>query len=117
MAVGLPHVANGVNDGNAVAASAAAAATAGVTTAPTTDDGVGGGGVGIARSPGSVVVPCRARGMPMDHNFRVSCVFAYFHVCIFAVIIPRTLSYLGLTFCFYPRNISFPLHAIIFSNE
>jgi hypothetical protein len=24
------------------------------------------------RDPGSVVVPCRARGMPMDHNFKVS---------------------------------------------
>jgi hypothetical protein len=23
------------------------------------------------KTPGSVVVPCRARGMPMDHNFKV----------------------------------------------
>jgi hypothetical protein len=32
----------------------------------------GGGPASIPRAPGSVVVPCRARGMPMDHNFRVS---------------------------------------------
>jgi hypothetical protein len=24
------------------------------------------------KAPGSVIVPCRARGMPMDHNFKVS---------------------------------------------
>ena len=48
-------------------------AALGIATAPTTDAGFGGAGGGsIARSPGSVVVPCRARGMPMDHNFRVS---------------------------------------------
>lgn len=38
--------------------------------------GAPGGGPGVppdsvVRTPGSVVVPCRARGMPMDHNFRV----------------------------------------------
>jgi hypothetical protein len=26
----------------------------------------------IQNPPGSVVVPCRARGMPMDHNFKAS---------------------------------------------
>lgn len=26
----------------------------------------------IEKAPGSVIVPCRARGMPMDHNFKVS---------------------------------------------
>lgn len=26
------------------------------------------------KAPGSVIVPCRARGMPMDHNFKVSTV-------------------------------------------
>ena len=26
----------------------------------------------IEKTPGSVIVPCRARGMPMDHNFKVS---------------------------------------------
>jgi hypothetical protein len=25
----------------------------------------------IEKAPGSVIVPCRARGMPMDHNFKV----------------------------------------------
>jgi hypothetical protein len=25
----------------------------------------------LEKSPGSVIVPCRARGMPMDHNFKV----------------------------------------------
>jgi hypothetical protein len=25
------------------------------------------------KPPGSVVVPCRARGMPVDHNFKVTC--------------------------------------------
>lgn len=28
--------------------------------------------VEVEKSPGSVIVPCRARGMPMDHNFKVS---------------------------------------------
>ena len=27
---------------------------------------------GIQRPPGSTLVPCRARGMPMDHNFKVN---------------------------------------------
>jgi len=33
----------------------------------------------IQKPPGSVVVPCRARGMPMDHNFKVCylCALAY----------------------------------------
>jgi hypothetical protein len=26
----------------------------------------------LSKLPGSVIVPCRARGMPMDHNFKVS---------------------------------------------
>lgn len=26
----------------------------------------------LEKAPGSVIVPCRARGMPMDHNFKVS---------------------------------------------
>ena len=26
----------------------------------------------VEKAPGSVIVPCRARGMPMDHNFKVS---------------------------------------------
>ena len=26
----------------------------------------------VEKTPGSVIVPCRARGMPMDHNFKVS---------------------------------------------
>lgn len=26
----------------------------------------------LEKTPGSVIVPCRARGMPMDHNFKVS---------------------------------------------
>lgn len=26
----------------------------------------------VEKSPGSVIVPCRARGMPMDHNFKVN---------------------------------------------
>jgi hypothetical protein len=26
----------------------------------------------IEKAPGSVIVPCRARGMPMDHNFKVN---------------------------------------------
>lgn len=26
----------------------------------------------LDKAPGSVIVPCRARGMPMDHNFKVS---------------------------------------------
>ena len=30
------------------------------------------------KSPGTVIVPCRARGMPMDHNFKVS----FVAVCI-----------------------------------
>jgi hypothetical protein len=25
----------------------------------------------VEKAPGSVIVPCRARGMPMDHNFKV----------------------------------------------
>ena len=25
----------------------------------------------LEKTPGSVIVPCRARGMPMDHNFKV----------------------------------------------
>jgi hypothetical protein len=25
----------------------------------------------LQKTPGSVIVPCRARGMPMDHNFKV----------------------------------------------
>jgi hypothetical protein len=27
----------------------------------------------LEKTPGSVIVPCRARGMPMDHNFKVCC--------------------------------------------
>jgi hypothetical protein len=26
----------------------------------------------LRKTPGTVIVPCRARGMPMDHNFKVS---------------------------------------------
>lgn len=29
----------------------------------------------LEKTPGSVIVPCRARGMPMDHNFKVSCIW------------------------------------------
>ena len=29
----------------------------------------------LEKTPGSVIVPCRARGMPMDHNFKVRCSF------------------------------------------
>lgn len=36
--------------------------------APTDDD--------LEKTPGSVIVPCRARGMPMDHNFKVIFRFA-----------------------------------------
>jgi hypothetical protein len=27
----------------------------------------------LRKTPGTVIVPCRARGMPMDHNFKVRC--------------------------------------------
>jgi len=33
----------------------------------------------LEKAPGSVIVPCRARGMPMDHNFKVS--FKTFLLC------------------------------------
>ena len=36
--------------------------------APTNED--------LEKTPGSVIVPCRARGMPMDHNFKVIIRFA-----------------------------------------
>lgn len=28
----------------------------------------------LRKTPGTVIVPCRARGMPMDHNFKVRCI-------------------------------------------
>lgn len=34
--------------------------------------GDGGGKDSFQKTPGSVVVPCRARGMPMDHNFKTA---------------------------------------------
>ncbi len=53
----------------------------------------GGGGGGAAtrrdsgkeefqKTPGSVIVPCRARGMPMDHNFKVSVRTTFCRVCV-----------------------------------
>jgi hypothetical protein len=35
----------------------------------------------LAKLPGSVIVPCRARGMPMDHNFKVSTEIFYCRCC------------------------------------
>jgi len=34
----------------------------------------------LEKTPGSVIVPCRARGMPMDHNFKV-CPMALLSFC------------------------------------
>ena len=34
----------------------------------------------IQKPPGSVVVPCRARGMPMDHNFKASQMCCHLYV-------------------------------------
>jgi hypothetical protein len=43
----------------------------------------------LAKLPGSVIVPCRARGMPMDHNFKVSFIVAIPSVaCICSLIVP-----------------------------
>jgi hypothetical protein len=35
----------------------------------------------LEKTPGSVIVPCRARGMPMDHNFKVRFPLSLFFTC------------------------------------
>ena len=47
------------------AATAAAASSASAISAEKSKDD-------LRKTPGTVIVPCRARGMPMDHNFKVS---------------------------------------------
>jgi len=47
-------------------------------------NGMGAGGPtkeDLEKTPGSVIVPCRARGMPMDHNFKVRKSLRIAHVC------------------------------------
>lgn len=34
----------------------------------------------LRKTPGTVIVPCRARGMPMDHNFKVRCLTVDFRL-------------------------------------
>lgn len=45
----------------------------------------------IEKAPGSVIVPCRARGMPMDHNFKVSSRSSSLVPCVFH---PSDLTFL-----------------------
>jgi hypothetical protein len=49
-------------------ADAAESGDGGAAAASKNDDG---NGEELEKTPGSVIVPCRARGMPMDHNFKV----------------------------------------------
>jgi hypothetical protein len=44
----------------------------------------------VEKSPGSVIVPCRARGMPMDHNFKVR-----HEVSPFSFLIPNSPFFLN----------------------
>ena len=53
----------------------------------------------LEKTPGSVIVPCRARGMPMDHNFKVRIVLwlqCIIIVCVwrfaFLILIPYIFS-------------------------
>ena len=39
----------------------------------------------LEKTPGSVIVPCRARGMPMDHNFKVRTTIPCFFLCFFTM--------------------------------
>lgn len=58
--------------------------------------------VDAEKSPGSVIVPCRARGMPMDHNFKVS------HregVCVFLEIISHILTSTQTAYFVIPENV------------
>ena len=53
------------------AAAAAAAATAATAATTATAIGTEKSKDDLRKTPGTVIVPCRARGMPMDHNFKV----------------------------------------------
>jgi len=53
----------------------------------------------LEKAPGSVIVPCRARGMPMDHNFKVRRRLSCFYLCQSSARIMLTLLF-GDPFCF-----------------
>jgi hypothetical protein len=45
----------------------------------------------LRKTPGTVIVPCRARGMPMDHNFKVRCLTVDLRLlCVFSPSLPSS---------------------------
>jgi hypothetical protein len=76
---GRPSAAAAVDGGGGVSAAAAASAGGGAAAskksskaaAASKSNNDDGNGEELEKTPGSVIVPCRARGMPMDHNFKV----------------------------------------------